>query len=92
MRYVKSSGLFFGLLACLLYEFACGGGSCRAADFSLTDGRPADVGMLDEPLAAGVAAFRVAGERGELRGSVVLVARRGRIGLHGATGRGDLRA
>lgn len=49
----------------------------------------ASVGMSAEPLAAGVAAFREAVQREEIRGAVLLVARRGQLVLHAAVGMSD---
>ncbi|HND53286.1 MAG TPA: serine hydrolase domain-containing protein, partial [Pirellulaceae bacterium] len=61
-------------------------------EFALTDGKPAEVGMRDETLRAAVATMSSAVERGEIRGAVVLVARRGRIVLHEAVGWADFGA
>ncbi|HND55465.1 MAG TPA: serine hydrolase domain-containing protein, partial [Pirellulaceae bacterium] len=61
-------------------------------EFALSDGKPADVGMRDDSLRAAVATMTGAVERGEIRGAVVLVARRGRIVLHEAVGWADFDA
>ncbi|HVS12817.1 MAG TPA: serine hydrolase domain-containing protein [Thermoanaerobaculia bacterium] len=47
---------------------------------------PADVGMSEAVLRAGVTIFEEAVERDELKGAVLLVARRGRVVLHEAVG------
>lgn len=60
-----------------------------AAEFLLTTGEPADVDMAAAPLLEGLTLFRQALEKDELRGVVLLVARRGRIVLHEALGLSD---
>ena len=56
------------------------------AQDALTTGAPADVGMSEAILRAGAGLFEDAVERDELKGVVVLVARRGTIVLHEAYG------
>lgn len=52
----------------------------------LTEGRPADVGLSAAALEEAVAPYRKAVERDELRGAVLLVARKGKVVLHEAVG------
>jgi CubicO group peptidase (beta-lactamase class C family) len=52
----------------------------------LTEGRPADVGLSAAALGEAVAPYRKAVERDELRGAVLLVARKGKVVLHEAVG------
>jgi CubicO group peptidase (beta-lactamase class C family) len=62
------------------------GNASRAADRTLTEGQPPDVEMSAPILRAGVTLFEEAIEKDELRGAVLLVARRGKIVLHEALG------
>ena len=57
-----------------------------AADFTLREGRPEDVGIAPHVLAEAVALVRQSVERGDIHGAVLLVARRGQIVLHEAAG------
>lgn len=57
-----------------------------SADVTLSHGKPADVGMDAVILDAGVNMYRQAVERDEVRGAVLLVARKGRVVLHEAVG------
>ena len=59
--------------------------SASAGDV-LAPGSSAEVGISAEKLDAGVALFREAVERDELRGAVLLVARNGKVVLHEALG------
>lgn len=60
--------------------------SASMAQERLTDARPADAGMSAEPLKEGLGLFEKAVARDEIRGAVLLVARRGKIVLHEAVG------
>jgi CubicO group peptidase (beta-lactamase class C family) len=60
--------------------------SALAAETKLTYGPPDEVEMSGEVLKAGVNLFREAVEKDELRGAVLLAARRGVIVLHEAIG------
>lgn len=57
-----------------------------AQDVTLSPGTPAEVGMDETILRAGIHMFEVAIEKDQLRSVVVLVARKGRVVLHEAMG------
>ncbi len=59
-------------------------GGAEEAPHSLT--RPADVGMAEGVLLSGITLFEEALEKDDLKGAVLLVARRGRVVLHEAVG------
>ena len=58
----------------------------QADDIKLTEGTPEEVGMSAAVVKAGATLFEEAVEKDELRGVVLLVARRGKIVLHQAIG------
>ena len=57
-----------------------------AQDVTLSPGRPAEAGMDETILKAGVNMFQEAVEKDALRNVVVLIARKGKIVLHEAIG------
>lgn len=63
--------------------------SASAAESGLPAAAPGDVGMNEAVLRSGLALFEEAVARDEMRGAVVLVARKGRVVLHEAIGLRD---
>lgn len=57
-----------------------------AADITLSQGKPSDVGMDGTILQAGVNMYRQTIERDEVRNTVILIARKGRVVVHEALG------
>jgi L-aminopeptidase/D-esterase-like protein/CubicO group peptidase (beta-lactamase class C family) len=57
-----------------------------AADITLRDGKPTDVGIAPHVLATGVEQVRQSVDRGDIHGAVLLVSRRGKIVLHETIG------
>src|SRR5262245_45056221 len=70
-------------LAIVLLALTAGPGRAGGA---LTDGSPADVGMSADVLREAVALYEKAVADDEVRGAVLLVARRGQVVLHQALG------
>jgi CubicO group peptidase (beta-lactamase class C family) len=68
------------LLACLLLA------APAPAQVTLADGKPADVGMSASVLQDGIPLFERAVANDDLRGAVLLVARKGKIVVHAAVG------
>jgi D-aminopeptidase len=73
---------FWTVLVCVVAQST----ALAAADKTLEIGAPAEVELSAEKLRDGVKLFEQAVERDELRGAVLLVARRGKIVLHEALG------
>ncbi|MEZ5395229.1 MAG: serine hydrolase domain-containing protein [Bryobacterales bacterium] len=72
--------------ALLIFLFAF---AASAADSGLPAAAPEDVGMNQAVLRSGLSLFEGAVARDEMRGAVVLVARKGRVVLHEAVGLRD---
>jgi len=70
----------------LLLVFCLAVHSLSAQDVTLTPGSPAEVGMDEAILKAGVNMFKVAVEKDVLRSAVLFIARKGKIVLHEAIG------
>ena len=75
------------LLSVLAY--LCWATLAPAGESGLPTGSPADVGMSEAVLRSGVSLFEDAVARDDLRGAVLLVARRGQVVLHEAVGWAD---
>lgn len=85
-----TQGFFAAMLGLALAGIFCEPATTRAADSqSLATATPATVGMDEATLRQGVALFRAAVERDDLRGAVLLVARRGHVVLHEPLGWSD---
>jgi CubicO group peptidase (beta-lactamase class C family) len=70
----------------LIFVLTLGISTLLAQDVILATGKPEDVGMSGEILIEGVRFFEEAVERDDIRGIVLLIARRGKIVLHEAIG------
>jgi CubicO group peptidase (beta-lactamase class C family) len=70
----------------LIFALSLGISSLFAQDVVLTSGKPEDVGMSGKILKEGIRFLEAAVDRDDIRGAVILIARRGKIVLHEAIG------